>query len=337
MEWLLPQGRKFAMNAKQELAGRIMMLVCDEIRPDSQRVLDILSEYHIEYNLGIEDMDFLRQVNHFIGAKKSEGLSPKSTDNYRMYLHMFSGYTNKKSADATANDIRSFISYLSIDRGLKNTSVQSVINILRSFFGWLTVEEIIIKNPMLKIKSFKIDKICARHPLSTEEMEILRDTCKDYREKAIVEFLYSSGCRISEATQIDVSSINFDTRSVEIIGKGSKRRTLYFSVRSRLMIRQYLLERKGGTALFVGCRKPHDRLGNAAIQKIIRELGKRAGLSKRIHPHIFRHTLATDCLNAGMDITVIQQILGHNSVGSTEIYASLSQDSIRREYEKYVA
>lgn len=123
------------MNAKQELAGRVMMLVHDEIKPDTQRVLDILSDYRIEHSTGIEDMDFMRQVNHFLGAKKSEGIADKTAHNYRLYLTMFSSYINKQAGEVTTNDIRDFITYLSEVRNNKNSSIQTVINTLRSFFG----------------------------------------------------------------------------------------------------------------------------------------------------------------------------------------------------------
>lgn len=329
--------RDVYMNAKQELAGRIMLLICDEIKPDTRRVLDVLSEYRVDHSTGIEEMEFMRQVNHFLAAKKSEGLSPRSEENYRLYLSMFNDYTGKKATEVTATDIRDFIIYFTDVRHNKNSSAQSVINVLRSFFGWMHLEEFIPKNPTIKIKNFKIDKKDARHPLTTEQLELLRNACSNYREKALLEFLYSSGCRLSEATQIDVDGIYFEQRSVPTVGKGGKRRTLYFSVRARLMIRRYLEERKGGMALFCSCRQPYQRLSGAAVQRIIRMLGEKAGMSRRIHPHVLRHTLASDLLNSGMDISAISRILGHGSVDTTEIYAELNQDSVRREYEKYIA
>lgn len=324
------------MDFKMELAGKILYLYADHT-PDMKQMMDVLNDYHITPVDKIGQATFEKQIEYFLGAKRTEGFSGRSLDHYQMYLNIFSNYFKKKAEDITTNDIRTFISYCGTGRNMQNSSVHSVINVLRSFFGWLTLEEVIAKNPMLKIKSFKIDKRGARHPLSPEELEVLRDACKNYREKALVEFLYSTGCRLSEAIQVDVAAINFDSRSVDVIGKGNKRRTLYFSIKARLMVKQYLLERKGGIALFVGCRKPYDRLGEAAIQKILRELGQRAGLTKRIHPHILRHTFATNCLSAGMDITIIQQLLGHSSVGTTQIYAETNQANVRREYEKFVA
>lgn len=324
------------MNFRMDLAGRILLL-CSGTTPTMQQLLDLLSDYYVEPVDKLAQATFEKQIEYFLGAKRTEGLADRSIENYELYLRMFAGHVKKKIEDITSNDIREFISYMGAERGLKKTSLQAVINVLRSFFGWMVLEEVIFKNPMLKIKSFSIDKTAARHPLSTEELEILRDTCKDYREKALVEFLYSTGCRLSEITGIALTDVNFESRSVEVLGKGGKRRTVYFSVRARLMLRKYLKERKGGTALFTGCRHPYDALKEAAIQKILRELGRRSGLSRRIHPHILRHTFATDCLNAGMDITTIQALLGHASLGSTQIYIETNQVSVRREYDRFIA
>lgn len=325
------------MNAKQELAGRVLQLAYDEIKPDTQRILDILGDYTIGYSGDIQDRDLARLIEHFVFAKRSEGVSKRTVKSYRASLTLFHLYEGKDAADISTADIRDYIGYLSDVRHNGLNSQQTAISILRSFFGWLHQEELIPRNPMTRIKSFKIDKRDSRHPLTPEQLEMLRNSCRTYREKAIIEFLYSSGCRVSEAMQVDVKAIDFSQRSVSVVGKGNKIRTLYFSVRAKLMIQHYLAERPGGTALFCAGRQPYARLGKCSMEKIVHDLGERAGIPRPVHPHLLRHTLATDLLNAGMDITIIQQILGHNSVGTTQIYAEMSQDSVQREYRKYVA
>lgn len=314
-----------------------MMLAYDEIAPDIQKVLDMLTDYRIENATGIEQMDFARQLNLFLDAKKSEGLSTNSIYVYRICLNIFYNYVNKATADITANDIRDFMAYLGDVRGNKTVSVQGSLNVLRSFFTWMHNEELIPKNPTARIKSFKINKKDSRHPLTHEQLETLRNACKTYREKALIEFLYSTGCRVSEAEQIDVTDVDFERRCVSIVGKGNKRRTIYFSVKARLLLRHYFDERKGGTALFCCTRHPYARLGTRSIQKLLKQLGTRAGISRRVYPHVLRHTFASHMLNAGMEITVIQRLMGHATVGTTEIYTELSEDSVIREYQKYIA
>lgn len=272
-----------------------------------------------------------------MGAKKIDGLSPRTLANYKYTLDLFSQRMSKSVSKITTDDIRGYITYLSADRKLSETSLQTHISILRAFFGWLHTEEKIKKNPMLKIRSLKLDKKNARQALSVEELERLRDTCKGYREKALVEFLVSTGCRLSEVAQLSVSDVNFVERNVTVVGKGDKARMVYFSIRARLMLQEYIKERKGGEGLFVSSKTPYLPLKPRAIQRIIHGLSERAGLESRVHPHLLRHTFATHALNSGMDVTVIQRLLGHENIATTQIYAAMNEDVVKHQYNKYVA
>lgn len=237
----------------------------------------------------------------------------------------------------TTDDIRTYIGYLADERRLKDSSIQTHINTLRSFFSWLDMEDIIKKNPMRKIRSLKIDRMKARRPLSPEELEQLRDGCCSYKEKALVEFLVSSGCRLNEVTGIRTDQIDWQSRSVVVLGKGHKERTVYFSVRAKLMLREYLSCRKGGEALFASTRKPYAAMSPRAVEKALQRIGERAGETRRIYPHLMRHTFATNALHGGMDITTIQHLLGHSDPKTTLIYAELRPDAIRYAYEKVIA
>ena len=260
------------------------------------------------------------RITHFFDAKRVEGLSQKSLKNYRMYLEMFAEHTPKNINDVSVDDIRAFIEYMGEERHLKNSSLQAVLNILRSFFGWLSVEEIIDRNPMLKIKSMKINMKNARRPLTLDDLERLRNACQNYREKAIVELFYSTGCRLAEVLSIKICDIDFAQRSVGILGKGSKERTVYFSVRARLMIQEYLRQRSGDNPfLFCSVRAPFQELKSKAMENILRDIGQRAEIGRRIYPHLLRHTFATNLLNSGMDITIIQRLLGHENLDTTQI------------------
>ena len=172
-------------------------------------------------------------------------------------LNAFAAKVEKSVSRIDTDDIRSYIAYLDQERGLRSSSIQTHINTLRTFFSWLDQEDAIKRNPMRKIKSLKLDKFQARKPLSPEELERLRDGCRSYKEKALVEFLVSSGCRLSEAAGIRADQIDWRERSVEVLGKGGKRRVVYFSVRASLMLRAYIEQRKGGKALFASSKAPY--------------------------------------------------------------------------------
>ena len=325
------------MTARHELAKRLISMVSAGEPITMDTLNEILKGYTILREADEEKSDLKKRISYYLGAKRIDGLSPRTLANYKYTLDMFSERVNKSVSKITADDIRGYISYLSEARGLRETSLQTHISVLRAFFSWLLMEERIKKNPMLRIRSLKLDKKNARQALSVEELERLRDACKGYREKALVEFLVSTGCRLSEVAQLNVADLDFNNRSVTVTGKGNKERPVYFSIRARLMLQEYIKERKGGEGLFVSSKTPYLPLKPRAIQRIIHGLSVRAGLDARVHPHLLRHTFATHALNSGMDVTAIQQLLGHENISTTQIYAAMNEDVIRHQYNKYVA
>lgn len=325
------------MNAKKELEQRIFATFSEGVTITAEAVNKILKDYIILKENDDQRSDLRRRIKYYLGAKKIDGLSERTLKNYKYNLEMFAERMAKSAARITTDDIRGYIAYLDETRHLAETSLQTHINTLRAFFGWLHTEEKIKKNPMSKIKSLKLDKKGARQALSVEELERLRDACEGYREKALVEFLVSSGCRLSEVAQLSVGDLNLTDRSVQVTGKGDKDRAVYFSVRARLMLQEYIRERKGGEGLFCSCKSPYQPLKQRAIQRIIHTISERAGLAARVHPHLLRHTFATHAINGGMDVTVIQKLLGHEDVSTTQIYAALNDETIRHQYNKFIA
>ena len=320
------------MNAKTELANRLSETFFGGMPVTAEALAAILKDYSITKESDEQRSDLNRRIKYYLGAKRIDGLSDKTLGNYRCNLEMFAARVNKSAAKVTTDDIRGYISYLDETRHLKDTSLQTHINILRAFFGWLHTEERIKKNPMSKIKSLKLDKKGARQALTVEELERLRDACKTYREKALIEFLVSTGCRLSEIAQLRAADLNLADRSVQVTGKGDKDRVVYFSVRARLMVQEYIVQRKGGDGLFVSNKSPYEPLKPRAIQRIVRSLSERAGLEGRVHPHLLRHTFATHALNGGMDVTVIQRLLGHEDIATTQIYAELNEEGVSSIY-----
>ena len=320
------------MNAKTELAKRLSETFSGGTPVTAEALAAILKDYSITKESDEQRSDLNRRIKYYLGAKRIDGLSDKTLGNYRCNLEMFAARVNKSAAKVTTDDIRGYISYLDETRHLKDTSLQTHINTLRAFFGWLHTEERIKKNPMSKIKSLKLDKKGARQALTVEELERLRDACKTYREKALIEFLVSTGCRLSEVAQLRAADLNLADRSVQVTGKGDKDRVVYFSVRARLMVQEYIVQRKGGDGLFVSNKSPYEPLKPRAIQRIVRSLSERAGLEGRVHPHLLRHTFATHALNGGMDVTVIQRLLGHEDIATTQIYAELNEEGVSSIY-----
>ena len=323
------------MDYRDELAHRITELLGEGTSVYNQ-IVAVLREYKVSPKKNSPYISTAQRVEHFLSAKRLEGLSSKTLDNYRLYLLDFAKTACDNPNQIKTDDIRGYLAHLSESRNLKDGSLQTIISTLRSFFSWMCTEEILRADPMLKIKSLRIDRQNSRQALSQEELERLRNACENYRERALIEFFYSTGCRVSEVAGLEARDVNFEDRSLQVMGKGKKKRTVYFSVRARLMLQEYLRNRRGGTALFASGKSPFQPLQPRAIQKIMQNLGERAGISVKLHPHLLRHTFATSALNSGMELTAIQRLLGHSNPNTTQIYATLSRENIRREYERFI-
>lgn len=321
------------MDTKIELYAAICGALA---RPDAMAAIwEILQGYNVTQTAAAASLP--ESIRQFIDAKRADGLSERTLKNYEITLRLFTEYVDKPPTQITTDDVRSWLAYLRTDRGLGKSSIQCYLNCLRSFFAWLTAEEKITRNPMLRIRSARIDKKHSRHPLTTEEVERVRACLKTPREKALVEMYLSTGCRLSELVGLHTDRINWQARSIEVSGKGNKIRTVYFSVRAKLALQAYLAISPDPSVMFVQGMAPYAPLGTESIQRIMHKIGVRAGLASRLHPHKLRHTFASSALNSGMDITIIQQLLGHESLDTTQIYAEFSQETVRHSYDQLVA
>jgi len=301
----------------------------------------ILEDYNIISKYLDQKHDIANQIITYLNAKKVDGLSMKTLKNYGYILRRFTRFIKTTQQihnilEITVNEVRNYLAYLS-ELSLQERTIASNISVLKSFFLWLLVEDVITINPMIKIKSIKVDKLRSRKALTQDELERIRNVCLTYKEKAIVEFFVSTGCRISEAVDIYIDDIDFHSRCVKVIGKGNKERIIYFTPRAKLMIEEYIKIRKGGTALFASRYFPYAKVTPSAIQHTLKNIGIRAKIEKKVHPHLLRHTFATNALNSGMEITVIQRLLGHSEISTTQIYALLDEKSVKYEYEKLTA
>ena len=271
---------------------------------------------------------FAETCRQFIAAKRVDGLSEKTLAGYEIDLRIFGAFLNgKQPAEITTDDVRAFLSYLQADcRVCKSTALTYLI-VLRSFFGWLVREELLLRNPCNKIRSAKIDRMRTRKPLTPEAVERARRACISLREQLAFELLISTGCRLGELENLSPNAIDLQARSIVVTGKGDKTRTVYFSTRAKVLIMEYLQKHPGAKRILPGGRQ---------IEKTTLAIGKRAGLEEKLIPHRLRHTFATHALESGMNIIVIQQLLGHTSLDTTQIYARISHVAVRRAYEQCI-
>ncbi len=176
-----------------------------------------------------------------------------------------------------------------------------------------------------------------RESLTAIELEKVRMACKTIREKALVEFLYSTGARVTEVCTIKILDIDLDKGEALLLGKGNKHRKSYMSAKCMLYLSEYLNSRTDQSEyLFVSSRRPHDNLTKAGVEKIVKNLGIRSKIGGDLFPHLFRHTIATDMLQKSVPITDVQRMLGHEDINTTMIYAKVRDDDVKNNHRKYI-
>lgn len=329
----------YAMNTAgemllSEVVGYISELVPINVEEVRNRLSGIFSKYWIT-KVEVDEVhpDLQEKTNLFLASKKLEGLSKNTLSSYKLELKIFSEHVRKRTEDIRTADIRY---YLSQFPDLKMSSISRKLSVLKSFFGWLTAEEILQRDPTAKIKAPKKEKRLPK-ALSIEELEMMREACKTYRQRAFLEVLYATGCRLSEVANLNKSDINYQTASCRVVGKGNKEREVYFSPKAMYHLRKYLMSRTDNEdALFITERKPYHRLSNRGIQREIKKIAMMAGITKNVSPHTLRHTFATLTLNNGAELAAVQALLGHESPATTQIYAQLTEEKKRETHKKYL-
>lgn len=263
-------------------------------------------------------------------CKKVEGCSDATIANYALTIKNFINYVSCPLEEITANTVRKYLLLYKMDHDVKDISLDRIRQNLAGWFVWMQNEGYITKNPMASIAKIKFQKT-KKPSINQVELEHLRDVCHDDRERCLVEVLYSTGCRISEALNIKYADIRFDLPQPEckVVGKGKKVRTVYFSPRAVSAIRHYMASRSHESEwLFVNDRGGAQmKRGNA--EKIFRQLRHLAGLEeKSLTPHTMRHTMATQTSKIA-PIQVVQQLLGHSKIDTTMRYVETNQDDAK--------
>ena len=276
-------------------------------------------------------------VKTYIVCKKIDGLSDQTLYNYHMHLKNFFAYTRKIPESITSNDIRVYLYKYQEVHGITNRSLDKIRQVISGFFQWAQDEEYILKNPAKSIHQIKYESK-PRKALSQIELEYIRRACKTLRETAMIEVLYSTGCRVSELSVLKIADVDFVDKKVHLFGKGKKHRYSYLNAKTEVALKEYINSRKDCCEyLFVTEKKPIKNLNKEAIEKIVRNISKRIfGDQKKITPHIFRHTTATTAMKNGMPIQSIQIMLGHSRIDTTMIYAHTDESLVKYEHEKSV-
>ena len=274
-------------------------------------------------------------VELFLSAKRIEGCSEKTLKYYNATIQAMLTCVGKGVRHIVTDDVRSYLTEYQEKNQSSKVTIDNIRRILSSFFSWLEDEDYILKSPVRRIHKVKTGT-SIKETYTDETLELMRDSCTELRDLAIIDMLASTGMRVGEMVLLNRADINFNERECVVFGKGDKERIVYFDARTKIHLQNYLNSRRDeNPALFVSLQKPHKRLQISGIEVRLREYGKRLGLSK-VHPHKFRRTLATMAIDKGMPIEQLQQLLGHRRIDTTLQYAMVKQSNVKIAHRKYI-
>lgn len=327
------------MDIRTGIVQRVTEALQERVNEDViSLVQDVLMMQLNEYELterctdvAIRDDSAEGILRKFLATKRVEGTADSTLRRYAEINRALIGYIGKPLDEITTYDIRFYLSARRQIGKVSNLTLDGMRRCYSSFFNWASAEGLISHNPctaLVRIKSRKMVK----KPYSAAEIERIRKACSSKRDLALVDFLYSTGCRVSEVVGLDISDIDFEQRECVVLGKGNKERRVYLTEVAAMHLQEYLDARDDSCeALFTGRGK---RLGKNGIEALVKKLGKGAGV-ENAYPHRFRRTLATNLLDRGMSIQDVAAILGHADLKTTQVYCYISQENVKAAYSKY--
>jgi integrase/recombinase XerC len=285
-----------------------------------------------------------REIDNFMDyLKNQKNYSDYTINNYYKDLIDYSLFLDSHNLQFDKMDYKKCVDYLRYldEKNLKRTSVSRKLSSLRTFYKYLVLNNKSDNNPFMLVSSPKKEKRIPKfiNYENIEEIFNMPDinTEVGQRERVILEILYSSGVRVSELVSIKLSDIDFSEKTIVITGKGNKERMVSFGDYAKDAINLYIKDGRKkllgdikSDYLIVGHNK--ESLTTRRVEQIIDDIIKHTSIKLNITPHVFRHTFATHLLDQGCDLIVVQELLGHTSLSSTEIYTHVSNEQIRNVY-----
>ncbi|MBN1863204.1 MAG: tyrosine recombinase XerC [Dehalococcoidales bacterium] len=284
---------------------------------------------------------FTRYINYLDAERNA---SRYTVRNYTRDLLAFFGYLKSREI-SSLNEVdrqvlRGYLSYL-MKEGFARVSISRKLSAIRSFYRYLIREQLVAASPVADTSSPKLDKRLPKFLTPEETVRLLEApdsaTARGQRDRALIELLYASGLRVSELASLNLEQVNLETNEIRVWGKGSKERMVLMGKPAAAALTGYLsrgrpelLGAKRNSALFLN--RNGGRLTERSIQRALGKYARAAGIKKRVHPHLLRHTFATHLLDGGADLRVVQELLGHASLVSTQIYTHVSQSRARKVY-----
>lgn len=275
-------------------------------------------------------------INDFISYICKKNYSINTYTSYINDLYYFTVFIKKDLTKVTFEDVKDYLEHLNLKKE-KPSSVRRKISSLKSFYKFLYKNGYIDKKdyPLTKVAYPKMEKKLPKFIYYNDLLEIINESTKDkdgVRDRLIIEMLYATGVRVSELVNIKISDIDFNNRRIIVLGKGNKERIVYYGEYAEEVLKEYLKthERKNHNYLFVNSKG--GKLTDRGVRYIIDNIMSKLSVKVHVTPHVLRHTFATDMLNNGCDIKVVQELLGHSSLKVTEIYTHVTNEHLKKVY-----
>lgn len=275
-------------------------------------------------------------INDFISYISKKNYSINTYTSYINDLYYFYIFIKKDLTKVTFEDIKDYLEHLNLKKE-KPSSVRRKISSLKSFYKFLYKNNYMDKKdyPLTKVAYPKMEKKLPKFIYYNDLLEIINESTKDkdgIRDRLIIEMLYATGVRVSELVNIKVNDIDFNNRRIIVLGKGNKERIVYYGEYAEEVLKEYMKthERKNHNYLFVNSKG--GQLTDRGVRYIIDNIMSKLSVKTHVTPHVLRHTFATDMLNNGCDIKVVQELLGHSSLKATEIYTHVTNEHLKKVY-----
>lgn len=279
-------------------------------------------------------------MKRFLAHLAAGNASPYTIRNYRQEIRQFLTFLEEDGVGSWAgvdrHVLRRYLAWLK-DQGYVEASIARKVSEVRSFYAYMVQEGALIVNPLLNLSSPKVPKRLPEY-LDLHEIEALlsaTDTSRQrIRDRAILEVLYAAGLRVSELVALDVSDVDWHKAEIRVTGKGGKQRIALLGEPALKALARYVHMKGDLPTGAVFLNRFGKRLSSRSIGMLLDKYAKIAGLDKRVHPHMLRHTFATHLLDGGADLRVVQELLGHANLATTQIYTHVSQARLREIYLK---
>ncbi len=277
-------------------------------------------------------------VSEFLNYIRNKNYSLNTIISYINDLYYFHEFVKMDFDKVKYDDIRDYLEYLNLKKE-KSTSVSRKISSLKSFYKFLYKNDYMDKKdyPLVKVTYPKKEKKLPKFLYYNDLLEIINESSKDkdgVRDRLIIEMLYATGVRVSELVNIKLNDIDFNNKRIIVCGKGNKERIVYYGDYAEEVLNKYLKThvRKNNNYLFLNSKG--EQITDGGIRYIIDNIMKKLSIKTHVTPHVLRHTFATDMLNNGCDIKVVQELLGHSSLKATEIYTHVTNEHLKEVYYK---